>query len=92
MLYFSRNDVSEGTDANQTSTSKKCDIGHYWYFLNKSFKFQPNTWNRCHYLLTMSMNLSDIAILSMKNADYRCIISGISKNQAINLTENADFD
>ena len=30
------------------------------------------------------MNLSAIAILSIKGADYRCIISGISKNEAIN--------
>ena len=36
------------------------------------------------------MKFSDIAILNIKNADYGCIISGISKNEAINLMENAD--
>ena len=30
----------------------------------------------------MSRNLSDIAILNIKCADYRCINSGISKNEA----------
>ena len=39
----------------------------------------------------MSINLSDIAILNIKNADYCCIISGISKNEAINLMQNADL-
>ena len=39
ILYFDRNDVSEGTDVNKAK-SKECDICHYWYFLNKSFKFQ----------------------------------------------------
>ena len=39
----------------------------------------------------MSMNLSDIAILNIKVSDYRCIISLISKNDAINLLQNADF-
>ena len=35
------------------------------------------------------MNLSDIAILNIKGSDYRCIISLISKNEAINLIRNA---
>ena len=39
----------------------------------------------------MSMNLCDIAILSIKGADYRCIISGISKNEVINLMQHADL-
>ena len=34
---------------------------HYWHFLNHGFKFQPNVCNRCHDLLMMSINLSDIA-------------------------------
>ena len=62
MLYFDRIDVSEGTDVNKTSGSKVCDICHYWCFLNYSFKFQSDVCNRCHDLLMMSMNLSDIAI------------------------------
>ena len=35
----------------------------------------------------MSMNLSDIAILIMKDADYRGSISGISRSEAINLMQ-----
>ena len=38
-----------------------------------------------------SMNLSDITILKIKNADYCCIISGISKSKAISLMENIDL-
>ena len=71
MLYFNKIDVSEGIDVNTTSASKECDICHYCYFLNYSFKFQPNVCNRCHDLL-MSMNLSNIAILNIKGSDYRC--------------------
>ena len=87
MLYFDRIDVSEGIDVNKTSASKECDICHYWYFLNYSFKFQPNVCNRCHDLLMMSMNLSDIAILSIKGSEFRLI----SKNKAIKLMQNADL-
>ena len=52
--------------------------------LNKGFKFQPNVCNRCHNLLMISMNLGDIAILNIKSTDYHCIISKISKNEAMN--------
>ena len=91
MLHYDRIDVSEGIYINKTSASKKCDICHYWYFLNYNFKFQPNVCNRCHDLLMMSVNLRDIAILNIKGSDYRCIISLINKNEAINLLQNADF-
>ena len=91
MLYYNRIDVSEGIDVNKASASKECDICHYWYFLNFSFKFQPNVCNRCHDLLIMSVNLRDIAILNITGSDYRCIITLISKNEAINLMQNADL-
>ena len=90
MLYFDRIDVSEGINVIKTSASKECYICHYWYFLNFSFKFQPNSCNRCHDLLMMSMNLSDIAILNIEGSDYHCIISLISKHEAINLMQNVD--
>ena len=37
------------------------------------------------------MNLSNIAMLNMKDVDYRCIISRISQSEAINLMENIDL-
>ena len=37
------------------------------------------------------MNLSDIAVLKIKNADYRCVIKGISKSKDTNLKENIDL-
>ena len=39
----------------------------------------------------MSIILSDIAILNIKGAAYRCIFSGISKSEAIKLTRNIDL-
>ena len=87
MLCYDRIDVSEGIDVDKTSTSKECDVCHSWFFLNFSFKFQPNVCNRCHDLLMMSMNLSDIAILNIRGSNYRCIVSLISKNEAINLMQ-----
>ena len=91
MLYFDRIDVSKAIDVTKTSESKECDICYYWYFLNKGFKFQQNVCNRCHDLLMMSIILRDTAILNIKGSGYRCIISRISKNEAINLMQNADL-
>ena len=70
---------------------RKCDICQYWYFLNCGFNIQQNVSNRYHYILMVSRNLSNIAILNIKSADYRCIISGIRTNEAINLMQNANF-
>ena len=47
MLYFYRIEISQEIDVNKTSESKDCDICHYWYFLDKGFKFQPNVCNGC---------------------------------------------
>ena len=85
MLHYDGIEVSEEIDVNKTSESNECDICLYWYFLNKGFEFQPDVCNDfmiswCHDLLIMSMNLSEIAILNIKGADYCCIISGISKS------------
>ena len=74
MTYFDRIDVSEEINVNKANASKECNICYYWYFLNFSFKFQPNACDRCHDLLMMSMNLGDIAISNIKASDYRCIV------------------
>ena len=74
ILYDGRTDVFERIDVNKTAKSKECNIYHYWYFSNKEFKFQANVCKRCHDLLMMSMNLSNIAIFNTKIADYCLII------------------
>ena len=48
MLEYDRIDVSEGIDVNKTNASKECDHCHYWYFLDKGFKFEPYVYNACH--------------------------------------------
>ena len=36
------------------------------------------------------MNLSEIAILNIKDSDYCCTVSEISNSEDINLTQNTD--
>ena len=37
----------------------------------------------------LSVTISDIAIITVKNVDYRCIIHSISKYEVINLLKNS---
>ena len=39
----------------------------------------------------MCMNISNIAVLNIKGPNYCCIISLISKNQAIKLIQNTNL-
>ena len=62
MLHYDRINLSEGININKTSASRECIICHYWYILEKGFKFQLDVCNGCHHLLMMSMNLNNIPI------------------------------
>ena len=53
------------------------------------FEFKDSVCNGCHDLTILSVNISDIAIIAVKNVDYRCIIHKISKSEAINLLSNS---
>ena len=47
--------------------------------------------NVYHDLLIISTNLDDITILSKNGIDFQCIISGISKSEAVKELQNVDF-
>ena len=91
MIYFDRINVSERIYVHKASESRECDICHYWYFLNKGFKFELTVCNGCHDSLMMPVDLSDIAFLIIKVCAFCCIISGISNSEAINLIQHADL-
>ena len=63
MLYYDRIDISKGIDLVKSNKSKECMICNNWFF-NHGFKFQ-------YYDLKMlSVNISDIAVITIKNVDY----------------------
>ena len=55
-------------------------ICHYWVF-NDRLKFQDSLCNDCHDLTMLSVNISDIIIITVKKVDYGCIIHNISKTK-----------
>ena len=89
MLRYQKIDVSEGIDVNKTSASKECELYHYWFFKDIGFKFEEHVCNKCHDLLTMVYSLKNIAILSVKGTTFRCLLMGISKNEALKKINNS---
>ena len=89
MMQYDKIDVSEGIDVNKTSASKECELCHYWFFKDIGFKSEEHVCNGCHDLLTMTNSLKDIAILSAKDATFRCILMDISKNKSLKRLNNS---
>ena len=89
MLEYDRIDISEGLDINKTSASKKCDICHCWYFLDKNFNYEPCICVGCHDLMQKAMNFNDVAIVSIKGNDYRINFWYMSKDEAICIMYNS---
>ena len=84
MLHDDRIDISEATDLAKTNNSKECMICRCWFF-NHGFEIQDSVCKGYHDLTILSVNVSDIAITTVKDVDYCCIIQNICKSEAINL-------
>ena len=88
-VTIQKNDFSEGIDLNKTTASKECELCHYWSFKVIGSKFEEHDCYRCHDLLTMAYSLKNIAILSAKGTSFRCLLMGISKNEALKKLNNS---
>ena len=84
MLQNEKISISEGIDTKKTSASKECMLCHYWDFKDVGLKFEPHVCNKCHDLLMTDYELKNIAILNVKGVDFRCILWGISRDEAVN--------
>lgn len=81
MLYYNRIHVSEGIALTKTSEWIEFDICHYYNLVSTMVVMTS----------IRSMNLSNIAVLNIHNADYHCVISKIIKNETTNLLKNANL-
>ena len=89
MLQYKKIDVSKGIEANKTSTSKEYMFSHYWYFKDVEFKFERHVCDKCHDVLMTAYELKNILILNIKGVDFRCILWGISGDEAVNRLNNS---
>ena len=90
-MHYDRIDISEEIDPAKSNDSKECMIYHYWLF-HHEFKFQDYVCNDCQNLTMLCLNISDIAIITIKAVDQRYIIYYISKSEAIRKLENSVLD
>ena len=89
---FHRIDISEGVDLAKSNTRKECLIRNYFVFSHR-FKLQDYVCNGFHDLSMLCLIISYIAIIIVKNIDYRCIVMyNISESEAINLLKISALD
>ena len=91
MFENDRIDTSEGIDVNKTSSSKECDICHYWNFKDIGFKYQPYLCNGCHDLMQKAMSFNNVAIIYVKGSTYRIEFRYMSKDDATNIMNNSNL-
>ena len=92
MLEYDRILISKGTDISKTSASEDWDICHYWYFLDKGFKYDPYLWNGCNDLMQKAMNFNEVAIVSITGNDHRIHFWYMSKGDVINTMKNSNLN
>ena len=56
---------------------------YYRYFKDVGFKFEPHFSNKCHDILITAYELKEIKVLNTKGTNYRCVLWGITKNEAV---------
>ena len=80
MLYYNRIDITEKIDPTKSNKSKVTTV---FLIMGSNFKLLY-----AMVAMMLSVNISDFAIVTVKDVDHRCIIHNISKSEAINLLEN----
>ena len=84
MLYYDRAVLTEGIDVAKSNKSKGCIVCYY--------RFQDSVCNSYHDLTMLYFNLSDVAIITVKNMGYCCIIYNINKSNEIHLLQGSVLD
>ena len=91
LLECDRTDISEGIDVNKTSALKECDICHFRYFKDVSFRYEPYLCNGCHDLMQKSMSFNDVAIVYVKGSACRIPFWYMSKDDAIIIMSDSNL-
>ena len=60
-----------------------------FFFKDVGFKLEEHVCKECHDILTMAYFLKNMAILSAKEATFRCLLMGVSKNKALKRLHNS---
>ena len=78
MLEYDIINISKGIDINKTSDSQE------WYIFKINFRYQPIVCNDCYDLLQKYMRFKDMAVVTVRNNDYRIHFWYMTKIEAVN--------
>ena len=87
MLYYDRIVINKDIDPTKSNKNREYMICHYCFLIMDS-NFNILYAMGCHGLSMLCLNISNIAIITVKNVDYHCILYNIRKSEAINLLED----
>ena len=57
--------------------------------IKRMYAFLLKICKNCHVVFMTPYELKNITILNIKGVDYRCILWGINKNEAVNILNNS---
>ena len=90
MLEYDKIDINEGADINKNiSTSKRCYLCGYWYFVDRNFNYQKYMCNGCHDMSLKAISLHNLCIGYNNGNAHRINFAFMSINNALNLIKSA---
>ena len=90
MSKYDRIDILEGIDVDKTNESRECKFCHYWYFLNKKFKYEPYICG-CYEISQKLTDFKNITIVHIKETVYRIYFQHMSKHKAKKFIKKFDL-
>ena len=90
MLPYEIIDISDGIDVNNSDESKECTLGHYSYFLDKSFSYGSYLCDRCYNMTQKCNKFKNIAIIRTNKTVYKICFLIMSKREARKLMVNSN--
>ena len=91
MLEYDRINISEGIDVDKTNRSKECMFCHYWYFLNKNFKYGPYLCDGSYDIVQKSRDFKNITIVYVRKNAYWVYFPYMNKHKAKKLMNKFDL-
>ena len=90
MLEYDRIDISEDTDIKKCKeTSRECNLGKFYYFLDKNFNYGPYLCDGCHDMSMKAVSMQNLAIINHNGNHYPVNFAFMSKKDAYNLIKSA---
>ena len=84
MLEYDRIDISEGINIKKCKeTSRECGLCKFYYFLDKSFNFEPYLSDGCNDMSLKAIGMKNVAIINHNGNHYRVNFAFINTKNCV---------